>query len=45
MFDRGMITLSLDDYSALSPFQVMAFNIVEQEIRRFRFKDKPLKIV
>ena len=36
MFDRGIITLSLDDYNNLNRFQQVAILVITDEIRRFR---------
>ncbi|MBP5699427.1 MAG: hypothetical protein J6W71_01070 [Methanobrevibacter sp.] len=36
MFDRGIITLSLDDYNNLTHFQQLALVIITDEIIQFR---------
>ena len=36
MFDRGIITLTLEDYNNLTPYQRLAIMIITDEIRRFR---------
>lgn len=36
MFDRGIISLSLDDWNSLTPYQQMSMIIITDEIVKFR---------
>ena len=36
MFDRGIITLTLEDYNNLTPYQRLAIMVITDEIVRFR---------
>lgn len=36
MFDRGIISLSLEDWNSLTPFQQMSIMIITDEIVKFR---------
>lgn len=36
MFDRGIISLSLDDWNGLTPFQQTSIIIITDEIVKFR---------
>jgi len=36
MFDRGIITLTLDEYNDLTPYQQLALAVITDEITRFR---------
>lgn len=38
MFDRGIISLSLDDWNSLTPYQQMSMIIITDEIVKFRSK-------
>jgi len=36
MFDRGIITLTLEDYNRLTHFQKLAIIVITDEIMKFR---------
>lgn len=42
--DSGFLTLTLSEYNRLSPFQVLAFKVIDMEIRKWRSKQKPLVV-
>ena len=46
MVDRGFLTVTLTEFNNFSPFQVLAFKIIEFEIRKWRGSgnQKPLVI-
>ncbi|WP_158499619.1 hypothetical protein [Methanobrevibacter olleyae] len=44
LVDRGFFNVSLSEYNNFSPFQVLAFKIIDLEIRKWRSKNKPLVV-
>ena len=44
MFDRGVISLSLDDYKKCTPYQQLAWAVITKEIIDFRAKQKPFAV-
>lgn len=40
--DRGFLSITLDDYKEMSPFQVMAFRVIDHEIMKWRNNQKPI---
>jgi hypothetical protein len=45
MVDSGILTLSLKDYNELTRFQVIAFDVIGQEIMKWRSKKKGILII
>ena len=44
MFDRGIISLSLDDYKKSTPYQQLAWAVITNEIIKFRAGQKPFAV-
>ena len=44
MFDRGIISLSLDDYKKSTPYQLLAWSVITNEIIKFRAGQKPFAV-
>ena len=44
MFDRGIISLTLEDYKRATPYQQLAWAIMTDEIIRFRHSMKPFAV-
>jgi len=40
--DSNFLTITLDDWKNLTVFQILAFKIINMEIRKWRSKKKPL---
>ena len=42
MVDSGFLTVTLTEFNNFSPFQKLAFQIIHNEIRKWRSRQKPL---
>ena len=42
--EEEMVTVTLSEYNRFSPFQVLAFQVIDREIRRWRSSQKPLVV-
>lgn len=42
--DRGFLTVTLSEYNRFSPFQVLAFQVIDKQIRKWRGKQKPMVV-
>ena len=42
--DNGFLTVTLSEYNRFSPFQILAFQVIDREIRKWRSKQKPLVV-
>ena len=45
MVDSGILSLSMEDYKSLSRFQIIAFDVIGQEIIKWRSKKKGILII
>lgn len=44
MFDQGLISLTLNEFNNLTPYQKLALSVISEEIIRFRKNSKPFVI-
>ena len=40
--DRGFLTITLDDARRMTPFQLIAFKVIDYEIMKWRSNQKPM---
>lgn len=40
--DKGFLTISLDDYKNATPYQLLAWKVIDFQIRKWRSKHEPL---
>lgn len=45
MADSGLLRLDLNDYKDLTRFQIIAFDVIGQEIMKWRSKNKGMLII
>ena len=44
MFDQGLISLTLNEFNNLTPYQKLALSVISEEIIRFRKNSKPFVV-